>query len=1320
MTLTCPSDPELLLFALADVSAAPGPIGRHVSECASCQLRVAEFRRLASGIEASASGAAAGDGECLDELALAGFVEGIADAGGRERSILHLAACGHCRRQLASLVELLADPGVAAELPQLDRLRDRVAPRRRFLAGAGFIAAAAAVVLLLVRPRANDQSANEHRGDTITASSAPMPLSPIGDVVAATTLSWSAVPGAEGYRVTLFEAGGKLLFEAESADTVTGIPDTIGLAPGRLYLWKVEARTGWERWVSSELIEFRVGPISIQSPQRDSLRLLVRNLSDSALIREVRLRPLEVRDALNETLALSVHGQPATRDEELAVAHRLAAAYAGAWHDEFLVREVARFTGWSPENRAAKVWADSMRRAGITTFGRDGGAAAITIWRRALSRSAGIPDSAGMAATLGNIGAGFSRDDQPDSAEAYLERSRTLALAVGDIRVQANAISELAGVSESRDDIAGARQYYAQAIALRTRTGDSRGLASDYNNLAGLAQNAGDFDGARQQLEAALAINRRDGRTDVAATNLVNLAGLASLTGDFARAVSLYRAALETWRERKQWADMADALRGLGELELRRGDYPAARADLREALDIYDRTGPAADAFAVRQEMAGALAAQGELQGALDELRQAQHLADSVRVPAGVQAGIALARADLAAQLNTRPESERLYSNAELLYRRASDRAGEAEAQEGRAVLLLERDNLSEARPLLDRALRTQLTTGNQRAAALTRLVLGDLLLQQGDTTAARQQLARAAADLTRLGDPVAAAAALGDRASLEAAAHMPAAAESLFRAALATVGERVAPEVTWRLHAGLGTTLRTQGATDDAARELHAGIADIERTGRSLTLPERRSGFFTDKWDVYVQLAMLERARGRVGAAFEVSERIRASEMLELLGQGRIAAPQDTAAELVSSEQDLRRHIAGLTSQLEGAGAGTQPLRGPDLAPGAVTREALLRAQESYAELLLEIRERAPRHAALLSRETATSRDVARRLQADEAFIEYLVSDANSLAFIVTRDTTVAVPLPVGRHDLARLIDFVRGTLQPKGSPRLDSLWRAPLRQLYQDLITPIEASGLLAGKTRLTIVPHAELHYLPFAALLGGTGRERFLVERFQVMVTPSASVWLALGARTPLHTTRGVLAFAPQPERLPASRGEVAAVARLGGGDARVVVGNAATEAAFRREAPGRRVIHLATNGVLNKQNPLFSFVAFAPDGDNDGRLEVHEVFGLDLAADLVVLSACQTGLGSGALTDVPAGDDWVGLSRAFLSAGAARVMATLWPVQDRASATLMEQFYKEYAVGADPGRALAAAQRSLLATPATANPYYWAGFELVGGR
>lgn len=175
-----------------------------------------------------------------------------------------------------------------------------------------------------------------------------------------------------------------------------------------------------------------------------------------------------------------------------------------------------------------------------------------------------------------------------------------------------------------------------------------------------------------------------------------------------------------------------------------------------------------------------------------------------------------------------------------------------------------------------------------------------------------------------------------------------------------------------------------------------------------------------------------------------------------------------------------------------------------------------------------------------------------------------------------------------------------------------------------------------------------------------------------------------------------------------------------ARLSGADTRVMIGTTATETAFRSEAATRRVIHLATYGVLNKQNPLFSFVEFARGTDDDGRLEAHEVFGMQLTADLVVLSACQTGLASGALTDVPPGDDWVGLVRAFLSAGAGGVMVSLWPVQDQATAQLMEQFYTRYTARVAPARALADAQRAMIATPATSHPYQWAGFAMVGSR
>lgn len=1044
----------------------------------------------------------------------------------------------------------------------------------------------------------------------------------------------------------------------------------------------------------------------LQSSPADTLRLFAQRLPESALVVETRVRPLAVREAVSDALRGAM-----TDTASLTVARRLAAAYAAGWRDSFLVRQVERFATWPALSRAGKVWADSVRLAGVGAFGRDGPASAIAIWRRALRRATAVGDSAGVAALLGNLGAGFLELGQLDSAGAYLERARALAVAVGDMRVTGNALAMLAELSADGGDVAGARAQYGQALALRERIGDSRGVAADYNNLGLLAQSLGDLDEGRRSFEAALLLNRRDGREGAAATNLVNLAGLATLAGDFSRAAVLYQDALATWRAREEWADAASALHGLGLLELRRGDYRAAVRALREARTIYARTGPLTAELDVTQALARALAAEGELQQALDLLRQTQRAADSARAPPEARAGLALARADLAVQLNAAGEAERLYARAEFLYRQSGGRAGEADAQEGRGLLLVARGDYVRAQGLLDAARRTQLGTGNRRAAAVTRMSLAELALKRADTVGARAHLARAQTELQRLGDPVATAAVLSERAALEAAAGFAGVADSLYAQGLQVLAGHTAPDIRWRLHAGLGLVLRTRGDLDGAARELRAATNELERTGRSFRLAERRSAFLADKWDVHAQLALTERLRNRPNSAFETAERLRASQMLELLALGRVTAG-DTAPELIDREQDLRRRIRELT--LEANEAEADALRGTE----APVREALAQAQDAYAELLLELREREPSHAALISSNPVTVRDVAQRLGPDEAFIEYLVSDSGSLAFLITRDTFVTRELGGRRRELARLVDFARGTLARPGgrSGMTDSLWRGPLLQLHERLIAPLEETGLLTGKTRLVLAPHAELHYLPFAALLDST--RRFLIERYELATTPSASVWLALGDRPSRHPVeRGVLAFAPRPDALPASRREVNAIERLT--DARVLTGAAATEAVFRRDAPRSRVIHLATFGVLNKHNPLFSFVQLAGAGAEDGRLEVHEVFGLDLGADLVVLSACETGVGSGALADVPAGDDWVGLTRAFLHAGAGQVVGTLWPVDDWATAGLMERFYERSAPVADPTKALAEAQRALLTAPATRHPFFWAGFVAVGG-
>jgi len=1062
----------------------------------------------------------------------------------------------------------------------------------------------------------------------------------------------------------------------------------------------------------------------VQSPQApDELSALALAGSDSALIARVRDRPDDLRDALRRLFSLAAaDSQPA---ERLAVAGRLARAYAVAWRDSFFVRRVARFESWSSPERREKVTADSLRLAGNDALGRSGVDAAMRLWRESLRRCVGLGDSAGMGAALGNIGAGFYRSGDLDSAAVYFDRARAMAERVGDHRTEGNAVGVLASLHADRGELRQAAELYARAAEIRSLTGDDRGAAADRNNLGLMFQGLGDLDDARRAFSEALASNRGAGRDEPAAVNLINLGNLASLEGDYPLAATHYHAALALYRARENRVGAAAVLHDLGLLDLQRGAYRAALSSLSQALTVYRVTGPPVEEVAVRRDIATAHAAMGNLQGALIQLGRAERLVTRGTEP-GLLAQLALARADLAVQLNTFPEAERQYRRAVQLSRRAGDGRGAADAERGLGLLLLLRDN-PRAQARLESALRTQEVAGDPRSIALTRLLLGYAQAQRGDTGGARVSLTRAVAQLRALGDGTGEAAALGTLGALERQVGVPLAAESLYRRGLERLPAGLAPTVSWQLHAGLADALRSRGARDEATQELRAAVRDIERVSGTLPLEERRAAFLADKWDVYAQLAVAELERGRTEGAFAASERLRARQLLDLLARGRIAAdgPGAVSDTLAAREQDLRRHIDALTRALEGRGTATAELRGPlptDTASGAV-REALARAQSAYAALLLQIREARPEYATLVTGAIAPVRAVMAQLAPDDALLEYLVGDSASVVFVVTRDTVAAIELGVARHELARLVDFSRSVLTRPVRESTRAMWRAPLRRLYRYLIEPVEASGLLVGKHGLLIAAHAELHYAPFAALLGAPtptpGPGEYLIQRYRLTYTPSASVWLRLHDRAP-PVGSGVLALAPRVDVLPGSAAEVAAIGRLYGTDARVLVGDRASKRALRDAAAGQSIIHLATYGVLNKDNPLFSFVELMPQGGDDGRLEVHEVFGLQLRARLVVLSACQTGLGAGTLADVPAGDDWVGLVQGFLYAGASNVMATLWPVQDRATANLMTQFYSALRAGRPEAEALAEAQRATMRNPATAHPFYWAGFTLSGGR
>jgi CHAT domain-containing protein len=262
--------------------------------------------------------------------------------------------------------------------------------------------------------------------------------------------------------------------------------------------------------------------------------------------------------------------------------------------------------------------------------------------------------------------------------------------------------------------------------------------------------------------------------------------------------------------------------------------------------------------------------------------------------------------------------------------------------------------------------------------------------------------------------------------------------------------------------------------------------------------------------------------------------------------------------------------------------------------------------------------------------------------------------------------------------------------------------------QELYELLIKP--AAQQIKGKKLIGIIPHGSLHYLPFEALMKN---EKFLVQQdIKIFYLPNASTYKYCKDKNTKNKEQ-LIALGNPDGTLPFSQKEVEELKQLYSKDTEIFTGEEAKESRAKYYSPYPDIYHFACHGSFNAGQPMYTALHLLPDHNDDGRLEVHEIYQLELKpAYLVTLSACQTHLGG-----IRSGDEIIGLTRAFIYAGTSGILASLWKVDDYYTEKFMVSFYRALKT-ADKIEALHAARQEMIKTYGKRHPFYWSAFVLIG--
>ena len=489
--------------------------------------------------------------------------------------------------------------------------------------------------------------------------------------------------------------------------------------------------------------------------------------------------------------------------------------------------------------------------------------------------------------------------------------------------------------------------------------------------------------------------------------------------------------------------------------------------------------------------------------------------------------------------------------------------------------------------------------------------------------------------------------------------------------------------EMCWNILFDRGRIAEQEGNKKEAFEFYERAVELIERHRSTINIEASKIGFVGDKQAVYQSLIKSLYNDQQYEKAFEYVERSKSRALVDLL-----AGKQDFSVKIADKEEHLRSVIA-LNDRVE---AETIALDNPT--NKSQTRGIAIQVKR-------DLQREAPELASLVTVNPIPISEIQSLIPKGEALVEYYYSGKDIYVFVLSASGLQSEK--ISSEGLFNEVAAFRKSLETPGSQQTKKLGL----KLYQRLFKPLEAA---LNERNLIVVPHGVLHYIPMNALHNG---KDYMIDHFNIRLMPSASAMKYLREQRN-DKKGGVLAFGNPDLGDPANdlafaQKEALEVTKTWA-NSKVFLRKEATEDALRRYCGNYNYIHFATHGEFSPDSPLQSAILLAPDANSNGLLTVDKLYSMQLGANLVTLSACETGL-----SKVANGDDLVGLTRGFLYAGSSSIVASLWQVDDLATSYLMIRFYK-HLQKKDKRDALRKAQ--LETRKKYPHPYFWASFQLTG--